>query len=72
MEVYILIDLCSAEARIIIFTGSNNFHKVAIFLSAYFPDGRQSINSNLKMAHDHGVDFHQTKSHKLKYISDIL
>ena len=30
-EVYILIDLCSAEARVIISTKSTKFHPVAIF-----------------------------------------
>ena len=30
-EVYILIDMCSAEARVIISTGSTKFHPVAIF-----------------------------------------
>ena len=30
-EIYILIDLCSAEARGIISTGSTKFHPVAIF-----------------------------------------
>ena len=44
-----MIDLCSAEARVIISTGSTKFHPVAIFLFAYFQDGRQSLNSNLKM-----------------------
>ena len=30
-EVYILIDLCSAEANVIISTGSTKFHPVTIF-----------------------------------------
>ena len=30
-KVYILIDLCLAEARVIISTGSTKFHPVAIF-----------------------------------------
>ena len=44
-EVYILIDLCSTEARVIISNGSTKFHPVAIFLFAYFQDGRQYLNS---------------------------
>ena len=46
-EVYILIDLCSVEARVIISTGSTKFHPVAIFLFAYFQDGRESLGLNL-------------------------
>ena len=46
-EVYILIDLCSVEARGIISTGSTKFYPVAIFLFAYFQDGRQLLGLNL-------------------------
>ena len=41
-KIYILIDLCSVEARVIISTGSTKFHPVTILLFAYFQDGRQS------------------------------
>ena len=47
-KAYILIDLCSAETKVIISTGSTKFHPVAFFKFAYFQDGRQSLNSNLK------------------------
>ena len=46
-EVYILIDLCSVEARVIISTGSTKFYPVSIFLFAYLQDGRQSLGLNL-------------------------
>ena len=46
-EVYILIDLCSEEARVIISTGRTKFYPVTIFLFAYFQDGRQSLGLNL-------------------------
>ena len=46
-EAYILIDWCSVEARVIISTRSTKFYTVAIFLFAYFQDGRQSLGSNL-------------------------
>ena len=46
-EVYILIDLCSVEPRVIISTGSTKFYPVAIFLFANFKDGRQSLVLNL-------------------------
>ena len=46
-----MIDLCSAEARVIISTGGTKFHPVAIFIFAHFQDGHQSLNSNLKMAY---------------------
>ena len=49
IDVYILIDLCSAT--VIISTGSTKFPRVAIFQFAYFQDGRQSLHSNLKMAY---------------------
>ena len=46
-EVYSFIDLCSVEAGVIISTGSTKFHPVAIFLFAYFQEGRQSPGLNL-------------------------
>ena len=37
IEVYILIDMCSAEARVIISTGSTKFHPSGNFLICIFP-----------------------------------